>query len=307
MKNNSLKLSIVIPTINRYSDLKNTLDCLYRQLFNDFEIIIIDQTEDFEEIIGDKIRYYHTTSKSASKARNIGLKVALNEIILFLDDDVLIDNKEFLSKHVRHYQNADTSGVSGAILDTSKKFESELTVKAQDPNFGWFYFPHNYNKEYSVANGGSGNLSVRRDLAINIGGMDERFQKGAFREETDFCLRFTKEYGNLLYDPSAYLIHLGNPIGGCRTWENYNSVIHGKHHMFGGWYLMFRRLSVRFWPTYSFAMVRRFIIHKKLVAKPYLFPIAILAFTNAFLSALFYSLKEPLFIIKNPHSKNDAR
>jgi len=304
LKNNSLKLSIVIPTINRYSDLKNTLGCLYRQSFDDFEIIIIDQTEKFEEIIGDKIRYYHTTSKSASKARNIGLKMASNDIVLFLDDDVVIDNKEFLSTHVLHYLDPKTSGVSGAILDTSEKFEYNLHKKAETSTFGWFYFPSNYSKASSVANGGSGNLSVRREWAINVGGMDERFERGAFREETDFCLRYTKVHGHLIYDPTAYLIHLGNPNGGCRSWESYKGIIHGGHHMFGGWYLMFRRLNLQFWPTYSYYMLRRFIIHKKLTIRPYLIPIAIFVFTYAFFRALYFSIKEPLLITRNSHSKN---
>ena len=69
-----------------------------------------------------------------------------------------------------------------------------------------------------VRNGASNHLSVRRREALAIGGMDAQFEKGAHREESDFCLRYTDRYGPLLFDPEATLVHLGDQSGGCRTW-----------------------------------------------------------------------------------------
>jgi glycosyltransferase involved in cell wall biosynthesis len=92
-----MKLSIIIPTVNRYNDLNNTLIDLSHQTHTDFEVIIIDQTPIGKaQIITNSellIHYYHSEIPSASFARNIGIQEAKGEIVLFLDDDVLVDSK----------------------------------------------------------------------------------------------------------------------------------------------------------------------------------------------------------------------
>jgi len=295
----SIEISIVIPTINRYNDLFNTLNNLKNQSFQNFEILIIDQTdkEFAQEVFFDKTRYFWKPFKSASKARNVALIEASSSIILYLDDDVIIENKDFILQHLIHFKNPKVSGVSGAILNLDKKWSTHLPEKAFNKHLGWIYFPRNYYQPSTISDGGAGNLSVRKDWAIAVGGMDENYDKGAYREESDFCLRYTKKYGNLIYDPEAYLVHIGNPIGGTRSWKNSSGIIHAKQHMFGAWYFMFKRLPLIVWPEYSYLTVRRFILHKKLLSRFYLLPKAIFRFSLAFTIAIVKSLKKPKHIL----------
>lgn len=90
-------ISIVIPTINRYSDLQNTLNDLQQQSVREYEVLIIDQTDvnDFCSIHFPQTKHLHKAFKSASKARNVGLLEAKAPIVLFLDDDVMIENPDF--------------------------------------------------------------------------------------------------------------------------------------------------------------------------------------------------------------------
>lgn len=290
------QISIIIPTINRYADLKNTIADLNKQSVTDFEIIIIDQTdiEIAETITGKNIVYLHKTFKSASKARNVGLLEAKSPIVLFLDDDVIIENIYFLKAHLDNFENdSQLSGVFGAVLSTKKDFVSKLPDKVSNKYLGWMYFPKNYDKPFKIGNGISCNLSVRKSYAIDIGGMDEYYYKGAHREESDFCFRLSKKYGKLNYDPKTYLIHIGNPNGGIRSWDDSRGIIHAKQHMFGSWYFMFRHLPWFTWATYSWFNFRRFILHKKLVIHFYFFPKALFWFTTSFFIALIKSLKKP--------------
>ncbi len=296
-----LELSIVIPTINRYHDLSNTINDLSKQTLQNFEIIIIDQTDKAfqQKINNQKVIQQFETFKSASKARNVGLLIAKAPIVLFLDDDVIIKNINFLHNHLRHYQNNTISGVSGAILNLDEKWSVNLPKKANHPYLGWIYTPRNYNKALRISDGGAGNLSVNKEWAIAVGGMDENYIKGAYREESDFCLRLTKKYGKLIYDPEAELIHIGNPTGGTRSWKYTKGVIHGNHHMFGAWYFMFRNLPWFIWPEYAWLTVRRFILHKKLFTHFYLLPKAIFWFTTSFFEAVYKSIKKPKLIQTN--------
>ena len=43
------KVSIIIPTLNRYEYLKDVLEDLEKQEFKNFDVIIIDQSDPFEE------------------------------------------------------------------------------------------------------------------------------------------------------------------------------------------------------------------------------------------------------------------
>lgn len=290
-----IKISIIIPTINRYEDLQNTLNDLSKQSIQNFEVIIIDQTDKdkSKKIAGDKITHLHKNYKSASKARNDGLLIAKAGIVLFLDDDVIIENRDFLKNHIRHYENSSISGVSGAILNLDRKWNENLQKKANHPYLGWIYTPRNYNKTLNISDGGAGNLSVNKKWAIAVGGMDENYIKGAYREESDFCLRLTKKYGKLIYDPEAELIHIGNPTGGTRSWKSTKGVIHGKHHMFGAWYFMFKNLPWFIWPEYTWLTIRRFILHKKLIVRFYLLPKALYWFISMFFLAVVKSIQTP--------------
>jgi GT2 family glycosyltransferase len=296
----SVEISIIIPTINRYDDLKNTLNDLKKQSFLNYEILIIDQTDKnlAQTIKFDKTRYFWRSFKSASKARNVGLTEAKAPIILFLDDDVIIHNKDFIKNHITHFNDQKVSGVAGSILDLDEKWSESLPKKAKKKYLGWIYFPRNYNKLETICDGGAGNLAVRKDWAISVGGMDENYDKGAYREESDFCLRYTRKYGNLIFDPKAYLVHIGNPSGGTRSWKSNKGVIHAYQHMFGAWYFMFRELPLIAWPEYAYLTTRRFILHKKLFTRFYLLPQAIIRFTTAFFIAIFKGIKGPQYIQK---------
>ena len=289
-------ISIVIPTINRYEDLENTLSDLNKQVGVDFEIIVVDQTDNAQRVEGANVRYVHVQEKSASHARNVGLAEAKNNIVLFLDDDVRIMSQAFLFEHSKHYDEGQVSGVAGLVCGINGKSQEQLMMLRENKRLGCDYFPENAEIECRVSGGMSGNLSVRRDWAIEIGGMDERFERGAYREETDFCLRYTKKFGKFIFNPKAELIHIGNPEGGSHSWEN--QIVQGAHHAFGGWYLMFRHLQLSLWPRYSYHMLRRFILHRKLARNIHYLPKAVTVFLASFIKAVYFSCQRPKLMSK---------
>ncbi|MEO0473494.1 MAG: glycosyltransferase family A protein, partial [Bacteroidota bacterium] len=112
-------ISIIIPTLNRYEDLANTLLDLQRQSRQDFEILVIDQSVEAQEIHwpDDRLRYLQLEEPSASAARNLGIQEARADVLLFMDDDVIIEDVRFLNNHLRHYLNPEIPGVVGCALE----------------------------------------------------------------------------------------------------------------------------------------------------------------------------------------------
>jgi len=214
-----------------------------------------------------RIRWFHASEANASLARNIGLIEARGEIVLFLDDDVAFASPDFLSAHASAYSQSDVAGVAGQILSRAVAPRPTRHRRSCHPEVGWLYFPGNFAYPAKTRGGASANLSVRRDWAIAVGGMDARFTKGAHREESDFCLRYTQRYGALSYEPSASLIHLQAADGGCRTWGA-SETLRPFHHVVGEWYLITKGLScgyvhLRHLPDFLLHLFLRQIWHRE--------------------------------------------
>lgn len=100
------KISVIIPTYNRITSLERTLYHIKKSKVLPDEIIIVDQSSDKEvvenikktcEITWCKIKYFHLEKPSSTHARNLGIKVSSNDFLVFMDDDVDVQDDTFSS------------------------------------------------------------------------------------------------------------------------------------------------------------------------------------------------------------------
>jgi glycosyltransferase involved in cell wall biosynthesis len=89
---NNKFISVVIPTYNRASFLKEAIDSVLSQIYRDFELIVVDDgsTDDTPKLLlsyGKKIKVITKANKGPSSARNRGIKAAKGKWIAFLDSD----------------------------------------------------------------------------------------------------------------------------------------------------------------------------------------------------------------------------
>ncbi|MFK7000885.1 glycosyltransferase family 2 protein [Flavobacterium oreochromis] len=108
--------SVIIPLYNKELYIKNTLQKVLAQSFQDFEIIIInDGSTDnsikiVNSIIDSRIKLFHQVNKGVSSARNYGIKKASGTLVAFLDaDDIWFDNH--LAELYHLYQNTPNCGL----------------------------------------------------------------------------------------------------------------------------------------------------------------------------------------------------
>lgn len=280
-------LSVVIPTLNRPEDLNKTLLDLGQQNFIDFEVIIIDQSDQTHTQFSDfqlDLIYHHEPIPSASRARNLGLETARGKYVLFLDDDVVIENREYLNCIVKNFENSSVSGVVGPILDAKhpvRRFHRHWF--SNNMSWGWMLFPRNYFVECKVVDGGAGNLAVVRDWAIQVGGMDEQFERGAFREESDFNLRYTSTFGLYQFDPKCYILHIGRQEGGTRNWTD---KVKGQNHFDGAWYFTLKHATIFNFPVFVALHKLYFFNRGHLWRNPFLMIRTIGRFMIGFFNAL---------------------
>ena len=101
-------ISVVIPLYNKAHTIKKTLDCVLRQTYRDYEIVIVDDgsNDNGVQLINEKyqdsqIRIISQKNQGVSVARNTGIEKARGEWISFLDADDLWD-----SQYLEYVNNA---------------------------------------------------------------------------------------------------------------------------------------------------------------------------------------------------------
>ena len=99
------KVSVVIPVYNEEAVIGDCLKSLEKQAYEDFEVIIIDDgsTDKTLDILSKlqitsyKLQILKQKHKGPGAARNLGVKQARGEILVFVDADMTFD-KDFLKK-----------------------------------------------------------------------------------------------------------------------------------------------------------------------------------------------------------------
>ena len=91
------RVSVIIPCFNRSAQLREAVESVLAQTYQDFEILIIDDgsTDDTRVSLENrfrgnpKIRYFYKNHGGPGPARNLGLGHAVGEYVAFLDSDDL--------------------------------------------------------------------------------------------------------------------------------------------------------------------------------------------------------------------------
>ncbi len=202
-------VSVVIPTLNRYIYLKDVLLDLEKQDFDNFEVIIVDQSEPFQkEFYKDfdlKIQLIHQEEKALWLARNIAIKRSEGDYILLFDDDSRVDS-DWISQHLKtlDFFNADLS--SGVSISTHGA-----------------KVPASYS-HFSISNQlDTGNVLLKKSVFKDIGLFDRQFEKQRMGDG-EFGLRaYLAGYTNIS-NPFAKRLHLKVGSGGLRemgSWDGF--------------------------------------------------------------------------------------
>ena len=190
-------ISVIVATYGREAVLCETLDCLLDQDHPNYEVIVADQTpaheartEQFLRARRDRLRYLRIARPSLPNARNIGIRHARGDIVLFVDDDV-IPARSLVSAHAGAYAGAHVGAVAGQVLPREGNTVDEPVVGQLDrcARVTW-NFHSTLPTETMYATGG--NMSFRRALLHEAGLFSPAFGGNAYFEEVDLCLRLRR-------------------------------------------------------------------------------------------------------------------
>lgn len=227
---NTVKISVVIPTMNRLQSLLDTINYLEEPAVCPDEIIVIDQSsqEEIRNAIQANLKQskifcrYFYSKPSLTVARNIGLQQAKNDVIVFMDDDVRVQ--------------PDTIGnIQNIMQDSSISMIAGLDLNAgtEKSKLGYIFGKKSYFKRNMghVTKAMYGRLPqkttqrvdtqwamgyffvVRKSLVQKWGlDWDEKFVSYGYPEDLDFSYRYWRaakaEGLQCIIDPTVSVYHM---------------------------------------------------------------------------------------------------
>src|SRR5476649_902045 len=138
-----MKISIIIPTHNRSDLLKNVIESVLELTDEtEFEFVIVDNnstddTKAVAESFGGHAKYVFEKCTSFTKARSTGAENATGDILLYLDDDVVV-NPGALKNIVKIFSEYPDCGViAGKILPRYLEQPPKWALDCQEIFNGW--------------------------------------------------------------------------------------------------------------------------------------------------------------------------
>ena len=215
-------VSFVVPTFRRTDALARTLDALLAVDYpaDRLEVIVVDDGDDdeTEQLVsrragnGPTVGYLRQRQRGVAAARNRGAASARGELLIFCDDDIIVE-----PSHVRDHLAA-RAAHGDCLVNGHWEFEPTLLRELEASPFGRFrlwledWVKARIDKR-PLEDGRTApsavtacNLGIARPLFERLGGFDEAFPHAGC-EDQDLSLRAQAAGCGLVYDTSIRLLH----------------------------------------------------------------------------------------------------
>lgn len=231
-------VSVIVPTIGRPESLQRMLESLCQQTVKVDEVIVADGSvsEETANLVADqcwqranlRVKRVAVQPPNAVRQRRAAISVARGELLLFLDDDVILESD--CVEHMLALLQADPNIVAVTADFTNQAWPQptrlwqlylrcvlKLPVGAWQGRvvgpllrFGYNPVPASPKPMQWL---GSGNSMVRRSAYLRAGGFSDFFlHRCTTNEDVDLGLKISK-FGKIVFCPAARMGHFHAPGG----------------------------------------------------------------------------------------------
>ena len=227
--------SIIIPVYNISSYLKECIDSILSQDFNDYEVLLIDDgstdisgkiCDEYRNNYPDKIKVIHQKNGGLSYARNVGIENSNGKYIIFVDGDDYIESNS-LSKF---YEKLEGKDVDILITRLIEKFDgNDNETKYLDKNLDFSVLDTCSKEEViklifqvSESTWPSVRYIVNRKF---INDFNLRFKVGLYHEDIDWTPRLFLHASSFASCDSYWYYHRMQRVGSINTTPNPKKVL----------------------------------------------------------------------------------
>ena len=212
-------LSVVIPTYNREKVLAKALEAHLAQSSPELiqELLVVDDgsTDGTESMVAEfgrrspfQIRYFRQSNRGPATARNLGIREATSNLILFTDSDI-VPQHDLVRQHLEwHNRNPQIGAAVLGYVTWSPEIKATPFMRWYGEDGALF--------RYRSLRGRPGkvgchffytcNLSLKTEFLRTGGQFDEDFKSAGY-EDLELGYRLNKRGMRLLYNPAAIGYH----------------------------------------------------------------------------------------------------
>ncbi|OSS41185.1 Glycosyl transferase, group 2 family protein [Desulfurella amilsii] len=218
------KVSIIIPNKDHKNDLEKCINSILKSTYKNYEIIIVENNST-EKSIFNYYDYLKATYSfinilewekpfNYAGINNFAAKFAKGDVLLFLNNDIEIINKDWLEEMLMFIQRDDV-GIVGAKLyypDNTIQHAGVIIGINKIAEHAFRYFPYNANGYFmrlkivhnlSAVTGAL--LMTKKTIFNEVGGFDEGYTV-AFND-IDYCLKVRQKKYLVVFTPHAKAYH----------------------------------------------------------------------------------------------------
>lgn len=203
------KVSVIIPTLNRYKYLKDVLEDLEKQDYTNFDVIVIDQTDPFQQDFYANYKLDLIVKNQKEKAlwlaRNTAIKMSDAPYVLLFDDDSRVE-KNWISNHLKclDFFNAPISSGTSISVVGAKVPESYSYFKLSDQI-------------------DTGNVMINKNVFKTTNLFDRQFEKQRMGDG-EYGLRAYLDGFLNISNPYGQRLHLKVSTGGLRQMGSWDGI-----------------------------------------------------------------------------------
>lgn len=213
--------SIVICTRHRPRELTDCLASIAAGGEAAREVIVVDNGPDPETEAAARAanaRYVIEPRPGLNIARNTGLRASNADVVVFVDDDVRPE-PGFVDALLRRFDRNDVGVVCGLVLPLVLETDAQVGFEYALGFGGMGFLPLSFDRGFLAGwrwgpplweLGAGANMAVRRDMALRVGGFDERLGAGVLGgcgDDTDFWHNILASGGIVRYEPLSVVRH----------------------------------------------------------------------------------------------------
>ncbi len=235
-----MKATIVIPNINGKGWLRDSIESVYAQTEQDFELIIVDNGSTDESL--EQARSYCTRDNFTliengentgfSHAVNQGIQLAKGEYVVLFNNDAFAE-PDWLSELIRTAERDEKIFAVQSLM--IRHYERELADDAGD-YMTWIGFAckdgdgrsvKRYTREKRIFSACGGASLYRKSILEEIGLFDETFF--AYNEDVDLAWRANNAGYKSVLCPAAKCYHICGASTGAVRYNGFKALQNGRN------------------------------------------------------------------------------
>ena len=221
------KVSVIIPLYNGESYIREAIQSVFSQTFQDFEVVVIDDgsTDRGKEIIlgmQGPIGYFYQQNSGVTTARNQGFLNSSGDFIAFLDqDDRWYPEKLEIQARLLNqqpeigivYSDIDLIDEAGHVLERKHLTNQTQPAGKKDAVFSAI------RAEYPDPHPFPSTVMMRREIFATAGMFDPAFKKNCYEDKELWFRIVKKKLGQFFFIPEPLVQRRCHPFQGERNQE----------------------------------------------------------------------------------------